>query len=87
MLSDLRNHFLISASAVYFILFTFIYSQWLFVRRPLSKQRLRKLIWLKETAIIIWISKSHQLQRNPMKSSDSRTNSKIIQVAVRVPYE
>ena len=25
---------------------------------------------------IIWISKNQQLQRNPMKSSDSRTNSK-----------
>ena len=34
-----------------------------------------RLILLKVN-IIIWISEDQELQRNPMKSSDSRTNSK-----------
>ena len=34
-----------------------------------------RLILLKVN-IIIWISENQELKRNPMKSSDSRTNSK-----------
>ena len=33
-------------------------------------------LFLLKVNIIIWISENQELQRNPMKSSDSRTNSK-----------
>ena len=47
-----------------------------------ANRKQRKLIWLKKTALllkvntIIWISKNQQSHKNPMKCTDSRTNSK-----------
>ena len=47
-----------------------------------ANHKQRKLIWLKKTALllkvntIIWISKNQQSQKNPMKCTDSRMNSK-----------
>ena len=47
-----------------------------------ANRKQRKLIWLKKTALllkvnmIIWISKNQQSQKNPMKCTDSRTNTK-----------
>ena len=50
-----------------------------FYRLPIS---LIDQAGLLKVNIIIWISENQELQRNPMKSSDSRTNSKY-----KSPYE